>query len=82
MIFYGLFGMNFERDRLEFSPALPLEWGSVTLNGVNYRGMTLNISISGSGNKVKKFLLDGMEVSNTFVSSELTGTHDIIIEME
>ncbi|MCD4679958.1 MAG: hypothetical protein K8S00_06185 [Bacteroidales bacterium] len=82
MIFYGLFGMKFERDKLNFSPMLPLEWGPVTLNGVNYREMTLNISIKGSGNKVKRFLLDGVAVLKTFVSSELTGTHAIIIEME
>ena len=82
MIFLGLFGMNFEKDGLVFSPTLPGEWGPVTLNGLHYRGMTLNISISNAGNKVRKFLLDGVEAPNTFIPATLTGTHDISIEME
>jgi hypothetical protein len=81
MIYNGLFGMNFTTGGLQFQPFLPSGWGDVTLSGVRYRGMTLNISLHGAGNVISSFKLDGATTANYSVPASLTGTHTIDITL-
>lgn len=59
LIHDGLFGLRFTDDALRLRPCLPARWGPVSLRGLAYRGMTLDITLSGGGSRVRSCTLDG-----------------------
>ncbi len=61
MIFHGLFGMNFQPNGIKFAPLKPASVfaETISLEGVKYRGMVLNINVSGSGVEIASFEVDG-----------------------
>ena len=79
MVFYGLFGMDFQPDGLHFAPTLPNGWGPVQLTDLKYRGMTLTIALSGQGNKIADCELDGRRQGSPLVPAGLTGRHQVKI---
>ncbi len=81
MIYQSLFGMHHTTSGLAFQPFLPSAWGDVSLTGVPYRGMTLNISLHGAGNTISSFKLDGVTTTNYTVPNNLTGTHTVDITL-
>lgn len=80
MIYGGLFGMSFGVDGLHLAPTLPPAWGPVSLRGLAYRAAALDISLSGSGNKVKSSTLDG-HPAPPVIPAGLTGNHLVAIEL-
>jgi MYXO-CTERM domain-containing protein len=80
-IYEGLFGMRFTPSALEFAPVLPVGWGDASLQGVNYRSMTLNIQLTGAGNSIASFQLDGQVMTAAQVPGNLTGTHQVEISL-
>lgn len=80
-IHYGVMGMRFESDGLSFAPSLPEGWEGANLTGVKYRGMILNIKLTGIGNRISSFLLDGTAQAQSKISSNLTGIHNIEISL-
>jgi hypothetical protein len=81
MIHHGLFGMRFTTTGIAFQPLLPPGWGDVTLAGVPYRGMTLDISLTGAGGTVWSFKVDGAETPTHAVPITLAGTHRVEIAL-
>lgn len=81
MVYHGLIGMSFDDEGITFAPAVPDTLRAITLDGVAYRGATLNISVTGSGNTIARFRVDGTEQPNPRISSALTGTHSISIAL-
>ena len=80
LVYRILFGIHFNTDNISFSPYVPKVFGGDrTLNNFKYRNAILNIEVSGYGNIITSFLLDGKELSDHSVPSNLTGTHDIKI---
>lgn len=79
-IVYRLFlGMNFGADSLYFKPFVPeMLKGERSLNGFKYRQAILDISVSGFGNKIASFELDGIK-STPQISALLSGRHVIKI---
>lgn len=76
-----LFGIEFERDRLVFHPFVPKALAATrTLNGFPYRDAVLDLTVSGYGNKIASFKLDGKK-HEPFVPSTLRGKHTIDIVM-
>lgn len=76
-----LFGMSYETDKMIFNPIVPESFaGTRKLNNVKYRNATLSIEISGYGDVIKSFLLDGAETSPE-IPETLTGEHTIKIEL-
>ncbi|WP_405855086.1 trehalase family glycosidase [Streptomyces sp. NBC_01515] len=59
LIHDGLFGLTFTDDSLRLRPCLPANWGAVSLRGLPYRGMTLDVSLSGGGSRVQSCTVDG-----------------------
>ena len=55
----GLFGPAFTEDAVRLRPCLPPHWGPVSLRGLRYRDMTLDISLSGGGTRVRACAIDG-----------------------
>ena len=82
MVFYGLFGMDFQPDGLHFAPTLPSGWGPVQLTELKYRGMTLAVALSGHGNKLADCELDGQRQKSPVVPCGLTGRHQVKITLQ
>jgi len=75
-----LFGIQFMPDRLAFHPFVPMALkGNRTLTNFKYRKAVLNIEMSGSGNAISSFLLDGKHVQGKTIPATLTGVHAIKI---
>jgi hypothetical protein len=82
MVFHGLFGMNFLVNGLYFDPVVPDTFKTaMTMTNFTYRGMTLNITVTGPGSYVQSFLLDNVSQSTPFVPGTLTGMHSVVITL-
>lgn len=78
----GLFGLRFEPDALRFEPVLPAGWGPVTLAGLRYREMTLDIRLTGQGTRIRRMTVDGQESASHQIPATPTGGHRVEIELE
>ena len=79
LVHQGLFGIRFERDGLRFTPSLPEGWGPVTLRGLSYRRMTLDITLTGAGHRVASCTVDGHHRGT--VPAGLRGRHRVRITL-
>jgi hypothetical protein len=59
MVQFGLAGLRMENDGISFSPYMPQQASSLKLSGLTYRGFPLSIAVSGTGNTVKSFTVNG-----------------------
>ncbi|MDE6369792.1 MAG: hypothetical protein K2K94_11225, partial [Muribaculaceae bacterium] len=76
-----LFGINFEVDGLSFRPFVPKALAAKrSLTNFRYRDAVLDINISGSGNRIKSFRLNGKE-HRPFIPATITGNNTIDIVM-
>ena len=76
-----LFGINFDVDGLTFRPFVPKALAAKrSLTGFRYRDAVLDITISGSGNQVKSFRLNGKE-TRPFVPANIKGHNTVEIVM-
>ncbi len=80
-----MFGMNYDEDGISFDPYIP-SWmqGPFELSNFKYRNSTLTIRLSGEGDRVKSFAVDGVkkDIESYVFPPESTGRHTIEIEME
>lgn len=77
-----MLGMDYTPDGIRFCPDIPRELeGTRTLNGLKYRNMMLDISVSGSGSRIQSFVLDGTQTPSCTVPSSLKGRHHVSIVM-
>lgn len=80
-----MFGMNYDENGITFNPYIPA-WmkGPFELSNYKYRNAVLKINLSGTGDKVKSFKVDGVSKDiNTYVfPCDSTGNHTIDIVME
>jgi hypothetical protein len=75
-----LFGIRFEENNLRFEPFVPAALkGQRSLDNFKYRNMVLSITMTGYGNKIKQFILDGKVLPSATISSDLKGQHVIKI---
>ncbi|MCF0219386.1 MAG: glycogen debranching protein [Muribaculaceae bacterium] len=76
-----LFGIHFEKDGLLFSPFVPKALaGTRSLDGFPWRNASLDITISGYGNQIKSFRLNGKEHS-PLLPPTLKGNNKVEIVM-
>lgn len=76
-IFYG---MRFYPDKVEFRPFVPKNFaGKMKLEKFNYRKSILDISISGYGNKIQSFKIDGKAHPDATVAGNTQGRHAVEI---
>ena len=77
-----LFGIDFEKDGLAFHPFVPQALaGTRALNGFKYRDALLDINVSGHGNKIKSFKVNGKEQPPFIPAKEARGNMKIDILM-
>lgn len=76
-----LFGITYGTDTLEFRPFVPRALGqNRSLTNYPYRGATLDINISGYGDSIASFAVDGVG-QQPFITPGLTGHHRVDIVM-
>ncbi|HUW93811.1 MAG TPA: hypothetical protein VMV74_11655 [Bacteroidales bacterium] len=77
-----IFGMEFEKDKLIFKPLIPESFaGRYSLENFRYRDGTYNISVTGFGDGITSFKLDGKEETLPSIDALMTGNHNIKIIM-
>ena len=75
-----LFGIDFQKDGLAFHPFVPKALAATrTLDNFKYRDATLNITISGYGNEIKSFKINGKEQSPFIPAKKAKGVMNIEI---
>ena len=63
-----LLGMNWESDALIFAPVVPEKMAGVRkIENFPYRGVVLDIEVSGYGDSIKSFELDGVKIQKPIV---------------
>jgi glycogen debranching enzyme len=82
MVLNGLAGLRFSEDSLSFAPYLPEKINSMELKNLKYRNLKLNILISGNGNLITSFMLDGVKQTDYSIPSSLKGEHEIVINLK
>jgi hypothetical protein len=71
------FGVNYELDGIHFRPFVPKTLkANRQLSNFKYRDAVLNMTITGFGNTLKSFKLDGVETAPVF-PADLKGEHTI-----
>ena len=77
-----LFGIDFQKDGLAFHPFVPKALaGTRTLENFKYRDADLDISVSGYGNEIKSFKVNGKEQQPFIAANKAKGKMNIEIVM-
>lgn len=80
-----LFGIHFDTDGLRIQPFVPKALaGTRSLTGFNYRGATVDITVTGYGNKVKEITVNGKPVKNPdgiIIPAKAKGNYDVAVTM-
>ncbi|MCM1028461.1 MAG: hypothetical protein NC484_02475 [Alloprevotella sp.] len=78
----SLFGIRAEPEGLRFIPCVAPELGNeVRLTGVAYRDATLDITVSGTGERIASFSIDGFAQESPIFPVGMDGHHTVRIEM-
>lgn len=77
-----LMGINYAADHIYFAPTVPRKLkADRKIEGFRYRDAVLDISVSGYGDTIKSFRLDGVKTDKAVVPADLTGNHTVEIVM-
>ena len=75
-------GMNFGADELTFAPVVPRNLkADRTVRNFRYRNAILDVTVSGYGDSIKSFKLDGKKMDKAVVPGNLEGHHTVEIVM-
>ena len=76
------FGMEFTQEGVTFNPFVPTVLaGTRKLEAFPYRNMTLDITVTGSGNEIASCRIDGEE-TDAFIPADWAGNHTVEIVMK
>ena len=82
MIFRVLAGMEFKPDCIEFHPVVPdIFRGEKKIRGFRYRDAVIDVTVSGTGDKIASFAIDGQPADGFKFPSHLKGHHTVEIFM-
>jgi len=82
VVYRMFYGMEFSPEGLTLSPFIPENYkGHRKLSDFSYRGSILDISIEGYGDQIKTMYLDGSLIEGSTIPANLSGKHDVVIEM-
>ena len=77
-----LFGIDFEKDGLAFHPFVPKALAATrSLNGFKYRDANLDITVSGYGNEIRSFKVNGKEQDPFIPAKKAKGNMKVEILM-
>ncbi len=76
-------GMEFGADGIGFAPVVPYALGrQKSLSGIKYRDMELSVTVSGSGNRIKTFAINGEVRDRHFLPADMKGEVKVDIIMD
>lgn len=76
------FGFEFTQEGLVMNPFVPTVLAGIRkLEAFPYRGMSLDITVKGSGHEIASCLVDGKE-ADAFIPADWTGKHTVEIVMK
>lgn len=82
IVHHLFFGINFTEEGLAFKPFVPKAFeGEKELTNFKYRNSILDITVSGYGNKIASFTIDGKK-TQPIITDKLKGKHQVTIVME
>jgi hypothetical protein len=81
MVLLGLAGMRFDNEGVRFQPCIPKEISHVELRNIKYRSMNLDLTIRGTGTKVKQCLINGQEVKDGLLGAGGVGRNQVVITL-
>ena len=79
LVHHGLVGLCFDDGRVGFAPTVPEGFSRVRLSGLTYRGLTLDVTITGPGTRITSFTVDGVAQADHTIPATLTGPHQVDI---
>jgi hypothetical protein len=79
MVHHGLFGMALAPDGIRFRPVVPDGFATLRLSDLSYRGMTVDITVTGAGENVTSFTIDGVASPDHKIAPTLNGPHHVEI---
>lgn len=80
LVYRVFFGMEFKANSLLFNPFVPKVFAdSRSITNFKYRNSILDIKMSGFGNQISSFTLDGITVTSNEIPANLVGKHTINI---
>ncbi len=82
MIFYGVLGINMNKQGIGFSPCVPNEIDKVQLKNLKYRDMNLDITITGKGPDIGKVLINGEVKEVARIPNKAKGKQIIEIQLQ
>ncbi len=81
LYYYGLFGIQYEGDKLVIAPCVPKSFaGSHWLMGLRIRGMVLNIHLNGYGTEICSILVNG-KAGVPVIPLDTVGTVQVELEL-
>lgn len=81
MILLGLVGLRFDPEGVRFQPCVPKGISSIELGNLRYRGLRLNVTVRGTGTKVKQCLIDGKASKEGFLAVQEVGHKKIVLTL-
>ncbi|MCM1110539.1 MAG: hypothetical protein NC336_04975 [Clostridium sp.] len=82
IVLRGLLGIETEGERMVFNPVIPRSMpGRKSLSGLRYRRATLDISVSGTGDRIANFRLDGVTTHRYSIPDTISGSHSVEITL-
>jgi hypothetical protein len=81
MIHYGLLGLRVTADEIHFRPLVPDTFTQLRLTDLRLRNLTLKITVTGSGDTVTDFAVDGVDQETHAIPTTLTGAHRVDIAL-
>ena len=70
VILTDVFGMTFSPEGITFAPCVDASFASPGIQGLVYRNRRLDISITGGGERIERFFINGREKSSPFLAKE------------
>lgn len=80
MLLFGVAGLHFHRAGLEFQPCLPAGLERMRLDGLRYRGGTLDLALEGRGSRICRCSVNGLR-ADAFLPADATGKQHVVIEL-
>lgn len=82
MVHYGICGLRPQLQGMAFSPYLPKGIGHLSIKGLKYGKMLLDIDLKGQGYHISEFRINGKRSDEYFIPADLTGRQQIEIRLD
>lgn len=82
LLLRGIMGISLKPDGIHISPFVPNGFhGDKHLSGLRYRDAVINLTVSGTGDRVASVEIDGEPSASAFIPASLDGEHDVTVTM-